>query len=61
MCRNKVKDQTIDNSLCFAYARLDKLADMEEFISNPNSTDYGKVGDRCFKEKLYEAAKILYT
>ena len=30
-------------------------------MSNPNSADITKVGDKCYDEKLYEAAKILFT
>lgn len=51
----------IDNSLTFCYGKLDKLAELEQFINNPNSVDCQRVGDRCFDDKKYEAAKILYT
>ena len=46
--------------MIFCYAKLDKLPQLEEFVSNPNSADITKVGDKCYEEKLYEAAKILF-
>lgn len=61
MARFTVKDAGIDNSLSYCFARLDKLAELEELITNPNSINFGFVGDRCFNERLYEAARILYT
>jgi clathrin heavy chain len=30
-------------------------------LKNPNSADMQRVGDRCFDEKLYEAAKMFFT
>lgn len=61
MVREFHKDPNIDNALTFALAKLGRFNDLEGFLQNPNSADCQKVGDRCFKLKLYEAAKILYT
>jgi clathrin heavy chain len=61
MARNTIKDVLIDNGLCYAYAKIEKLAELENFISSPNSSDIQRVGDRCYDEKLYEAARILFT
>jgi clathrin heavy chain len=61
MIREVQKDPNIDNALTFALAKLNKISELESFLSNSNSTDCQKVGDRCFKLKLYEAAKVLYT
>ena len=61
MARNTIKDVLIDNGLCYAYAKTEKLAELENFISSPNSSDIQRVGDRCYDEKLYEAARILFT
>lgn len=60
MVREATKDVVIDNALTFAYAKLDKLQDLENFLSNNNSTDCQKVGDRCFSSGLFEAAKKFY-
>jgi clathrin heavy chain len=60
MARENIKDASIDNALVFAYSKVQKLADLENFISGPNSVDFPRVGDRCYDEKLYEAAKLLF-
>jgi len=61
MCRKKVKNPTIESELVYSYAKLDSLSDLEEFISGPNSANIQNVGDRCYAEGLYEAARILYN
>lgn len=61
MARETIKDANIDNSLVFAYAKTSKLAELENFISGPNSVDFPRVGDRCYDDKLYEAAKLLFV
>lgn len=61
MARENVKVANIDNSLVFAYAKVEKVSEIENFISGPNSIDYQRVGDRCYDEKLYEAAKLLFV
>lgn len=61
MARITVKDSIIDNALCFAYAKTNKLAELEELINGPNSADVQRVGDRCYDDKLYEAALILFV
>ena len=55
------KDSLIDTELIFALAKCDMLAELEEFIAASNQADIGKVGDRCFDEKMYEAARILFA
>lgn len=61
MVRKKVKEARIDTELVYALARINQLSELEEFLSNPNSADLKAVGDRCFDESLYEAAKLLFT
>ena len=61
MVRKKVKEAKVDTELCYAYARIDKLSDLEEFIHTPNAANRGTVGDRCFDEGLFEAAKVMFT
>jgi len=60
MVRQTIKDANIDNALSYAYAKVEKLSDLENYISGTNSVDYPRVGDRCYDEKLYEAAKLLF-
>lgn len=61
MCRIKTKDTLIDNSYIMCLAKTEKLPEIEEFISNPNSADILKIGDRCYNEKMYLAAQILFV
>ncbi len=52
----------VDNELIYAYAKTNKLAEMEEFISSPNcKAKFQEVGDQLFDEKLFQAAKILFN
>ena len=55
------RDPIIETELCYAYAKTDMLAELEELTSSPNSARQKEVADRCFDDKLYKAAKILYT
>lgn len=61
MAREKVKETVIDNELIYAYAKTDKLAQLEEFIAGPNVAKLEQAGDLCFNERLYEAGRILFT
>ncbi|XP_026488079.1 clathrin heavy chain isoform X1 [Vanessa tameamea] len=61
MARKKARESYIESELIYAYARTARLADLEEFISGPNHADIQKIGDRCFDDKMYNAAKLLYN
>lgn len=61
MVRKKVKEPKVDAELVYAYARIDQLAEIEDFIASPNVANLQSVGDRLFEEELYEAAKIVFT
>jgi len=60
MARQKVKDQTIDGELVYAYAKTDRMAEMEEFVGNTNSANLKSIGDRLYNEQFYKAAKVLF-
>ncbi len=61
MARKKARETFIETELIYAYAKTNRLAELEEFISGPNHAQILVVGDRCFDGKMYEAAKILYN
>ncbi|XP_063226096.1 clathrin heavy chain isoform X2 [Bacillus rossius redtenbacheri] len=61
MARKKARESYIESELIYAYARTSRLVDLEEFISGPNHADIQKIGDRCFDDGMYEAAKLLYN
>jgi hypothetical protein len=43
MARKKARESYIESELIYAYARTNRLADLEEFISGPNHADIQKV------------------
>ena len=61
MARKKARDGFVESELVFALAKTNRLADLEEFISGPNHASVQMVGDRCFEQGMFEAAKILYN
>ncbi|OWM87409.1 hypothetical protein CDL15_Pgr022520 [Punica granatum] len=61
MVRQKAKEPKVDSELIYAYAKIDRLGDIEEFILMPNVANLQNVGDRLYDEALYEAAKIIYA
>ncbi|CAL9044685.1 unnamed protein product [Musa banksii] len=61
MVRQKIKEPKVDGELIYAYAKIDRLGEIEEFILMPNVANLQNVGDRLFDDALYEAAKIIFT
>ncbi|XP_078181604.1 clathrin heavy chain 1 isoform X1 [Carex rostrata] len=60
MVRQKTKESKVDSELIYAYAKIDRLGEIEEFILMPNVANLQMVGDRLFDDELYEAAKIIF-
>lgn len=62
MCR-KLRNLVprIETALLYSYAKTGMLAEMEEYLSAPNSAQVQEVGDRCFQQELYEAAKLCFA
>eukprot|EP00300_Choanocystis_sp_HF-7_P012875 c18072_g1_i1.p1 GENE.c18072_g1_i1~~c18072_g1_i1.p1 ORF type:complete len:1681 (+),score=581.77 c18072_g1_i1:338-5044(+) len=60
MARKTVKEAFIDNSLIYAYARIEDLGKMEDLINQPNTAKLKHAGDRLLDDGLYQAAKIIY-
>lgn len=61
MVRQKTKEPKVDSELIYAYAKTDRIGDIEEFILMPNVANLQNVGDRLYDEALYEAAKIIFA
>ncbi|XP_022666531.1 clathrin heavy chain 1-like [Varroa jacobsoni] len=61
MARKKGRESYIESELLYAFAKTSRLADLEEMVSSPNHADVQRIGDRCFDDGLYEAAKLLYN
>ncbi|KIM86720.1 hypothetical protein PILCRDRAFT_4614 [Piloderma croceum F 1598] len=61
MARKSLRELRIDTELAYAYAKTDRLHDMEDFLSMSDVADILEVGEKCFEDKLYQAAKLLFT
>ncbi|KAF9965092.1 hypothetical protein BGZ70_005415 [Mortierella alpina] len=61
MARKQSREPHIESELLFAYAKTGRLADIEEILNSPNAAQVQAIGDRCYEEKMYEPAKILYS
>jgi clathrin heavy chain len=59
--RKKAREPVIESELLYAYAKTGQLTELEEFISSPNIAQIQVVGERCFEDKLYLAAKLLFS
>ncbi|CAG8535423.1 3237_t:CDS:10 [Ambispora leptoticha] len=60
MCRKHVREPLVDSELLFAFAKTGRFHDLEEFLNGPNVAQIQAIGDRCYDDELYEAAKILF-
>merc|ERR1711871_677020 len=61
MARETLKERHIDSELVYALAQTDSLADLETFVTSPNVAEIQSVGDQCFDEELYKAARLLFS
>jgi len=60
MARKQVKESLVDTQLIYALAKVNKMAELEEVISVPNVAKIDQIGERCYNEGLFEAAKLLF-
>lgn len=60
MARKTMQENLVDTELIYAYAKTNNLTELEVFVSGPNVANIQTIGDRCFSEGLYQAAKILF-
>ncbi|KIY69192.1 clathrin heavy chain 1, partial [Cylindrobasidium torrendii FP15055 ss-10] len=61
MARKTLREPAIDTELAYAYAKTDRLHDMEDFLGMTNVADILVVGEKCFEDELYQASKLLFT
>ena len=62
MARKHLREPKIETELVYAYAKTDRLhGDMEDFLGMTNVADILEVGEKCFEDELYQAAKLLFT
>ena len=60
MARKTMQENLVDTELIYAYAKTNNLTELEQFVSGPNVANIQSIGDRCFSEGLYQAAKLLF-
>ncbi|XP_075389517.1 clathrin heavy chain 2 isoform X1 [Tenrec ecaudatus] len=61
MAKKVGPESSIETELTFALAKTGRLSELEDYINGPNNAHLQQVGDRCFEEGLYGAAKLLYS
>jgi len=61
MARKTLQENVLDTELIYAFAKTDKLTELEKFVNGPNVANMQNIGDRCFEEHLYNAAKVIFT
>ena len=61
MARKTLREPKIDTKLAYAYAKTDRLHDMEDFLGMTNVADVLEVGEKYFEDELYQVAKLLFT
>ena len=59
MARKKARETFIETELIYAYAKTNRLADLEEFVSGPNHANITQVGSKL-NEKVNELIIIHY-
>eukprot|EP00591_Stephanopyxis_turris_P001746 CAMPEP_0195517552 /NCGR_PEP_ID=MMETSP0794_2-20130614/11004_1 /TAXON_ID=515487 /ORGANISM="Stephanopyxis turris, Strain CCMP 815" /LENGTH=1705 /DNA_ID=CAMNT_0040646371 /DNA_START=237 /DNA_END=5354 /DNA_ORIENTATION=- len=60
MARKTLQENLLDTELIYAYAKTNNLNELEIFVNGPNVANIQNIGDRCFSEGLYSAAKVLF-
>ncbi|KAG0341984.1 hypothetical protein BG004_005793 [Podila humilis] len=61
MARKESREPFIESELLFAYAKTGRMTDLEELLNSPNVAQVQAIGDRCYDEKMYGPAKLLYA
>uniref|UniRef100_G1SF26 Clathrin heavy chain n=1 Tax=Oryctolagus cuniculus TaxID=9986 RepID=G1SF26_RABIT len=61
MARKRSHESYVETELIFALAKTSRLSELEDCVNGPNNANIQQVGDRCYKEGMYEAAKLLYS
>lgn len=61
MARRTLREPAIDTALAFAFARLNQLPELEDFLRSSNVANIEESGDKAYEEGLNEAAKIFYS
>ncbi|XP_026877964.2 clathrin heavy chain 1 isoform X3 [Electrophorus electricus] len=61
MARKKARESCVETELIFALAKTSRLSELEEFVNGPNNAHIQQVGDRCYEDGMFEAARLLFN
>uniref|UniRef100_A0A671RCM6 Clathrin heavy chain n=1 Tax=Sinocyclocheilus anshuiensis TaxID=1608454 RepID=A0A671RCM6_9TELE len=61
MARKKARESFVETELIFALAKTNRLSELEDFINGPNNAHIQQVGERCYEEGMFEAARLLFN
>ncbi|QSL65563.1 hypothetical protein MERGE_002876 [Pneumocystis wakefieldiae] len=61
MARQTIRESVIDSELLFSYAHVKRINAVESMLQGANSADILNVGNRCYKEGNYQAAKLMFS
>merc|ERR1712032_1034772 len=56
MARKKARDTYVESELIYAYAKTSRYADLEEFVSSPNISNFAKLAITLVHLKEYQGA-----
>lgn len=60
MARRQLNESKIDSELIYAFAKTGSIAEIEQFLSGAHRANVQDIGERCFDEGNYQAAKVLF-
>ncbi|KAG5437536.1 hypothetical protein PCANB_000964 [Pneumocystis canis] len=61
MARQTIRETAIDNELLFAYAHTRRIHAIESMLQGANVVDVLSVGNRCYEQGYYQAAKLMFA
>eukprot|EP00033_Pygsuia_biforma_P001350 GCRY01001529.1.p1 GENE.GCRY01001529.1~~GCRY01001529.1.p1 ORF type:complete len:1614 (+),score=231.96 GCRY01001529.1:130-4971(+) len=62
MVKNSIRDSVIESELVYAFAKVENFDELEEFLSqSSHPAAFDSVGQNCFEESLFKAAKLIFT
>lgn len=61
MARHQLNESKIDSELIYAFAKTGSIAEIETFLAGAHRANVQDIGERCFDEGNYAAAKVLFA
>lgn len=61
MARKQLNESKIDSELIYAFAKTQSIAEIEQFLAGSHRANVQDIGERCFDEGNYQAARVLFN